>query len=103
MPKNGQRQLQLAALLPAPLCFPLTPLLKITAALGAFLMHFLPDLTDFQKQQFNGTGLRRQKQDQVAATQAASQASPRLKHICACRRVLASRQSPPNYSKIRVF
>ncbi|MDP3765463.1 MAG: hypothetical protein Q8R04_03040 [Nanoarchaeota archaeon] len=31
----------------------------------------------------------------TAITQAASQASPRLKHVCADRRVLTSRQSPP--------
>jgi len=94
-----------ATLPQAPLCCPLTPLPKITAALGAVASrgslfasiypHFLPDLTDFQKQQFNGAEFRRQKQDQIATTQAASQASPRLKHICADRRVLTSRQSPP--------
>ncbi|MBS3104777.1 hypothetical protein J4234_00800 [Candidatus Woesearchaeota archaeon] len=30
-----------------------------------------------------------------AKAKAASQASPHLKHVCADRRVLASRQSPP--------
>jgi len=62
----------MATLLPAPLCDPLTPLLKITAALSTLLVCFFPDLTDFQKQQFNGAELRRQKQDQVAKAQAAS-------------------------------
>ena len=35
----------------------------------------------------------------IAAAHAASQASPRLKHICADRRVLTSRQSPPRHGK----
>ena len=95
MPENGQEFLQMVTLLPAPPYYPLTPLPKITAALGALLAQFLPDLTDFQKQQLNGTGLRRQRQDQAAKTPAASQASPRLKHVCAYRRVLASRNSLP--------
>ena len=63
MPENGQKPLPLAALQPAPLCYPLTPLLKITAALSTLLVCFFPDLTDFQKQQLNGTELRRQQQD----------------------------------------
>ena len=63
MLKSGQKQLQLATLHQAPLCFPLAPVLKITAALSALLAHFFPDLTDFQKHQSNGAELRRQKQD----------------------------------------
>jgi len=84
MPEDGQKQSHSATLIQAPPCGPLTPLPKITAALGvvasqgslfaSIYPQFLPDLTDFQKQQLNRTGLRRQMQDQDATASAASQA-----------------------------
>ena len=132
MPENGQKPLQLATLQPAPLCYPLTPLLKITAALSA-LGALCPtkrdarenDLLASKTSKFAYNSSSRSTQPILrlgaflsrpygfskttaqwdrastpaarlkATAQAASQASPRLKHICACRRVLASRQSPP--------